>query len=90
MPMRLYRGGNAATHFLIHLFILQTVGRLLLHATLPLLRLLGMPAPLRQWHSLPHHEQWLSTALLLIALAWSLTRILRRARRRSAPPRAKE
>ena len=43
--MRLYRGGNAVTHFLIHLFILQTVGRLLLHATLRLLRLFGMPEP---------------------------------------------
>ena len=83
--MRLYRGGNAVTPFLIHLFILHAVGRLLVHATLRLPRLLGMPAPLRQWHTLPHHEQWLSTALLLIALAWSLARILRRARRRSTP-----
>lgn len=81
MPMRLYRGGGEVTFFLINLFVLQVSGRLMLFFALWLLRLFGMPQVWWWWHSLPQRGLWLSTALLILAVVWSIGRIIRKGRR---------
>ena len=81
MAMRLYRGGNDITYFLINLFVLQVAGRVFVRAVLWLLRLFGMPQMWAWWHTFPHREQWLSTVLLIVAVVWSIGRVIRKGRR---------
>lgn len=80
--MRLYRDVGDIALFLINLFVLEVAGHWLVKALLWLFRLFGMPQPWLWWQSVPHRWQWLSTFLLIVAVLWSIIRIIRKARRR--------
>ena len=80
--MRLYRTNNEVVIFLINFFLLQLVGRVLIWLVLGIFRFFGMPQPYIWFHSIPNIRHWTFTVLLIIAVAISVVRILRKGKRR--------
>ena len=79
---RIYKDIGEVGIFLIHLFLLQTIGRWAFIGLLWLFRLFGMPQPYFAFYSDANAKHWLSTGLLIIAVAVSVFRILRKNKRK--------
>ena len=75
--MALYDRHNEVVVFLINLFLLETLGRLVVRAVIWLFRLFGMPQLYVAFHNTPNAGHWVSTVLLLVAVAISVTRVLK-------------
>lgn len=82
MSMRLYRDVGDIGQFLINLFVLEVVGHWLVKGVLWFFRLFGMPQPWLWWQGVAWRWQWLFTVLLVVAVLWSVVRIILKARRR--------
>lgn len=69
---------NEILVFLINLFVIETVGHVVVAATLWTLRFFGMPQFYVYYHTHPAARHWLFTLLLLLAVAVSTARILKK------------
>ena len=76
--MRLYRTNNEIIIFLINFFLLQLVGRALIWLVLWIFRFFGMPQPYIWFQSIPNIRHWTFTILLIIAVAISVVRIIKK------------